>query len=152
MRSAADDIREFHERFDLAYAGPPRPLPGNLPRFADTGLALHAERLRDLTRREPENLLAFRLGFLFEELREYEIAVRQGNLENQLDALVDLVYVALGTAYLQGFDLAEAWRRVQAANLQKVRGDAAASKRGSAHDVVKPEGWVPPDLSDLVGR
>ncbi len=73
------------------------------------------------------------------------------DLEKQLDALVDLMYVLLGTSYLQGFDLKEAWNRVHAANMTKIRTERADdSKRGSVYDVVKPEGFRPPDLSDLV--
>jgi len=36
--------------------------------------------------------------------------------------------------------------------MKKVRAatDGSDSKRGSSLDVVKPEGWIAPDLSDLV--
>jgi len=85
-----------------------------------------------------------------EELDEYRESVFVGDLEGQLDALVDLVYVALGTAYLQGFDFNEAFRRVHEANMKKVRArQKSDSKRASSYDVVKPVGWTPPDLSDL---
>jgi predicted HAD superfamily Cof-like phosphohydrolase len=80
---------------------------------------------------------------LSEELDEY---ARAANLADRLDALVDLVYVALGTALLHGFNFEEAWRRVHAANMRKERSAGA----GAEHDVVKPPGWVAPDLSDLV--
>jgi len=120
-----NDIKAFHTKFKLEYEGKPRTLP------------------RDLRN--------FRLDFLEEELSEYAIASSHGNLEDQLDALVDLVYVALGTAYMQGFDFEEAWRRVHEANMKKVRAvDVKDSKRKSVYDVIKPEGWTPPDLSDLV--
>ena len=119
------DIKDFHTKFELTYDGPPRPLP--------------------------YELVSFRAIFMHEELQEYGLAVDNVDLEKQLDALVDLVYVALGTAYLHGFDFNEAWRRVHAANLKKVRAETPDdSKRGSVFDVVKPEGWEPPDLSDLV--
>lgn len=141
--SLFDDIKAFHEKFELAYDGPPRDLD--------------------------EELETFRVGFMAEELLEYvtehpatkrvvdyikngvAIRAKKPSREKQLDALVDLVYVALGTAYMQGFDFEEAWRRVHEANMKKVRAlSAVDSARGSTYDVVKPEGWVPPDLSDLV--
>lgn len=119
------DIKEFHLKFGLTYAGPPKALD--------------------------KQAATFRMDFMDEELCEYVKATSEGDLEGQLDALVDLVYVALGTAYMQGFDFEEAWRRVHAANMQKVRANKLSdSKRGSLYDVVKPEGWTPPDLSDLV--
>lgn len=118
-------IQEFHEKFELPAAESPKPL--------------NAE------------LFEFRKGFMHEELEEYCIAFLDEDLEGQLDALVDLVYVALGTAYMQGFDFNEAFRRVHEANMAKVRAKTAdESKRGTAYDVVKPEGWTPPNLSDLV--
>lgn len=50
-----------------------------------------------------------------------------------------------------GFNFREAWRRVHEANMGKVRARRAQdSTRGSVFDVVKPPGWVAPDLSDLV--
>jgi predicted HAD superfamily Cof-like phosphohydrolase len=136
-----DDIKAFHEKFELQYNGPPRTLP--------------------------EELAKFRIGFLAEELGEYcmddedrellvdhakhSSAIQNVPLDKQLDALVDLVYVALGNAYLQGFDFDEAWRRVHEANMKKVRAMRMIdSKRGSTYDVIKPQGWSPPDLSDLV--
>ena len=92
----------------------------------------------------------FRVDFMLEELHEYRLAHGQGNVVDQLDALVDLAYVVLGTAFMHGFDFNEAWRRVHAANMQKVRATSPdVSKRNSSLDVVKPEGWTPPDLSDL---
>jgi predicted HAD superfamily Cof-like phosphohydrolase len=119
-----NDIKEFHEKFGLDYQGPPRQL--------------------DL------ELRVFRKDFMKEELTEY---CQSDDLHGQLDALVDLVYVALGTAYMQGFDFNEAWRRVHEANMKKVRADRAdQSKRGSTFDVVKPPGWTAPDLRDLVGE
>lgn len=135
------DIEEFHTRFGLTYHGRPRLLK--------------------------LELAAFREKFMEEELNEYLDAVsmadlelgREGglkslvdeNLAKALDALVDLTYVVLGTAYLHGFDFREAWRRVHEANMKKVRAQSATdSARGSKFDVVKPQGWAAPNLMDLV--
>lgn len=115
------DIREFHARFDIAYDGPPRHLP--------------------------LDLYEFREDFLTEEAHEYATAP---DLAHRFDALVDSVYVALGSSHLHGFDFYEGWRRVHRANMLKVRAlEASQSLRNSTHDVVKPPGWSPPDLTDL---
>jgi predicted HAD superfamily Cof-like phosphohydrolase len=137
------DIEEFHKKFGHTYEGKPRALTGEL---AD-----------------------FRTKFMYEELDEYNVAMaslrglladpREAKdeaaitelLEHMLDALCDLVYVAIGTSYLHGFNFREAWRRVQHANMQKVRAERAEdSKRGTAFDVVKPPGWTAPSHTDLV--
>jgi len=64
--------------------------------------------------------------------------------QEQFDALIDLVYVALQTAHKQGFDFHAGWERVHAANMAK---EAHPEGKGG---IRKPPGWVAPDLSDLV--
>lgn len=140
------DIAAFHEKFGLGYSGPPRVLPEELAQFR---VGFIGEELGEY---------AFGPGSRGEELTQLMVSYLQRNttpqnvpLEKQLDALVDMVYVILGNAYLQGFDFGEAWRRVHNANMQKVRAERAIdSARGSTYDVVKPAGWQAPDLSDLV--
>jgi predicted HAD superfamily Cof-like phosphohydrolase len=87
---------------------------------------------------------------LKEELDEYLEAVAAGNDVATLDALVDLVYIALGTAYRRGWDFGEAWTRVHEANMEKERGEEHNSKYGSSFDIIKPEDWQAPVLDDLV--
>ena len=115
------DIRDFHQRFAIEYSGPPRHLPADL--------------------------YEFREKFLKEEAAEYADAP---DLAHRFDALIDSVYVAIGSSHLHGFDFYEGWRRVHHANMLKVRAQRAEdSLRNSTHDVVKPPGWRPPDLEDL---
>lgn len=101
--------------------------------------------------RPNQAFMAFRLKFLAEELHETAMAHRKDDLENILDGLVDLVYVAIGTAWLLNLDFEEAWKRVHAANMQKVRAVTAGdSKRGTTSDVVKPKGWEKPNIAELI--
>jgi Phosphoribosyl-ATP pyrophosphohydrolase len=102
---------------------------------------------------EDEDHVGFRFIAMREELVELRAAIDQRNHAEILDALVDLTYFVLGTARTFGFlhVFGLAWERVHNANMRKVRAASAEqSKRGSGFDVVKPEGWVAPDLSDLV--
>jgi len=87
-----------------------------------------------------------RIGHMQEELDEYKKAVHQKDLEGQLDALVDLVYVVLGTAYYEDFDFDGAFEEVHSANMKKIQ---RATER-SEWDVVKPEGWTAPDLKKYI--
>lgn len=92
-------------------------------------------------------LLEFRQKFLAEELEEFNDACTNGDLVKAFDALIDLVYVALGTAYLMNLPFDEGWKAVHQANMRKVRVERASeSKRGSAFDVVKPDGWIAPEM------
>lgn len=92
---------------------------------------------------------------LDEELREVLRAHRNGDLVGFADGLVDLVYVAVGTAHFAGIPFDAVWDEVQAANMRKVRASGAddpRGKRGHGADVVKPEGWEPPDVADAIRR
>jgi len=119
------DVQKFSKKFGFLYEGKPRIIPADIYRY--------------------------RLQFMREEVEEYMEAWRRQDNEAMLDALVDLVYVTLGTAQFHGFDFDEAWKRVHAANMKKRRAtDASESKRGTGLDVVKPKGWKTPDLKDLL--
>jgi predicted HAD superfamily Cof-like phosphohydrolase len=113
------DVEDFHLKYKLGYAGPPRML-------------------------EDEVMLA-RCSHQQEELAELLKGTYEKDKEQVLDALVDTVYVALGTAYLMGFNFCEAWDRVHEANMKKIR---MKTKR-SPIDIVKPVGWKSPKLKDL---
>ena len=103
------------------------------------------------------DLFEFRAKFLLEELHEFLDAHRERDLVKSFDALIDLVYVALGTADLMSLPWESGWDIVQRANLAKRRAASLDESlretgRGHAFDVVKPEGWVSPEgyLRDLI--
>jgi len=79
--SYSKDVRDFHDKFGLVT--PP----------AFTFLA--------------PDLLKFRVGFFYEELKEYEDSFDQGDLGTAIDSLIDLVYITCGAALLHGIQPAE---------------------------------------------
>lgn len=128
-----ENVADFHRRF---------------------GVPIH-DRPREL---EPADLL-FRVAFMHEELNEFMLAYLQGDLVKQADALLDLEYVLHGTALWMG--LGRLWDElhdeVHAANMRKapaVTAAASAKNRGRGHrfDVIKPTGWVGPDLAVILRR
>lgn len=138
-------VCEFHEKMGVRRDGDPGALPGEIDPSALELLKAARDQIR---RTSNGDWLPFRLEFMLEELIEYADAARAGDLEGQLDALVDLAYVVYGTADQHGFDEFDAaFETVHRANLEKERGTAGTSKRRSPFDVVKPPGWEPPDLS-----
>lgn len=94
-----------------------------------------------------ETALAQRIQLMQEELNEFKLASLQHDLAGQADALVDLVYVTLGTVAIMGLPWAELWDDVQRANMTKVRG---VTHRGHGNDVTKPEGWVGPQTTQIL--
>lgn len=124
-RGLVADIHDFHERFGLQ----------------------PAEKSGDVS----DELLNFRYAFMKEELDEFSEAMKTRDNEAMFDALIDLVYVAIGTAYLCNWPFNTGWSRVHTANMKKQRAESKEqSKRDTAFDVVKPFDWTPPVLSDLV--
>lgn len=120
-----DDISEFHTKFSVPVS--------NKPELMNT------------------EMLNFRLKFLGEELDEFEEAHDEGDLAKCLDALVDLVYVAIGTADIMGLPFNQAWHEVHKANMAKQRAEHPnQSKRGTQYDVIKPPGWTPPDIEKVI--
>lgn len=101
--------------------------------------------------RLPYDLQTLKIVHMKEELSEYCEAVTSGNMEQAFDALIDLIYVALGAAHAHRFKFNAGFKRVHDANMQKQRAEKASdSKRGSKYDVVKPPGWKPASLADLL--
>lgn len=123
------DVVDFHTKFGIQYDGPPRELP------PDIG--------------------PFREARFFEELSEIRDAVTNRQFAEVLDGYVDLIYIILGTCHLHGWDFNEAWRRVHEANMKKELASEQNPGKyvgtpGHKTDIVKPPGWTPPSMQDLV--
>lgn len=148
-----EDIISFHTKYQLDVEMKPRELPKDLSLFR---IGFMIEELAEYAQSSGYTNLSRQLNELHESIKDENSWLTRRNeggrcLETQFDSLIDLVYVAIGTSYLHGVDFDEGWRRVHEANMKKVRVENASdSKRGSTYDVVKPRGWKPPDLSDLV--
>jgi predicted HAD superfamily Cof-like phosphohydrolase len=110
-----------------------------------------AQKFGMLVGQKPGHLTPAKMGerikFLQEELDELMKSAKDHDLAEMADALVDLVYVAKGTALMLGIAWEDHWNTVQAANMLKVRG---MTKRGNKVDVTKPEGWRPPCHDDVL--
>lgn len=120
-----DDVCRFHSKFSLPIS--------DVPQFAN-----HQDMM-------------YRLCFLSEELNETMRAYANDDLEEFFDGLIDLVYVALGTAVWCGLPWKEGWDAVHAANMTKVRvANPEDSKRKHVCDVVKPEGWQKANLKQIL--
>ena len=103
--------------------------------------------VNDTPGRLTKGLMRERVDFLKEELDELKEAMDAEDLDKMADALIDLVYVAKGTAVMMGLPWAALWDDVQRANLAKEPGVTA---RGYLFDAKKPEGWVPPNTAAIL--
>lgn len=121
MKSLLDDVRAFHVATDTPVLGAPCCPP-------------------------PERA-ALRIDLLHEEFREVVQAIGAEDIEEIADGLADLIYVCVGTALEFGIPLDRVWAEVQRANMAKA--DPATGKVRKREDgkVLKPEGWIPPDIA-----
>ena len=89
--------------------------------------------------------LNFRIKFLNEELDETTLAFMDGDAEEVVDGLIDLIVVAAGTLDALGVDGQLAWDQVQKANMSKEVGVKPSRPNPlGLPDLIKPEGWQAP--------
>lgn len=94
-----------------------------------------------------DELVKWAKSHIKEESEEFDRAITEKDLVEVFDALIDLIYVALGIAYSMGLPFEKGWNRVHEANMKKVRG---IGKRNSTIDVIKPGNWEAPNLKELL--
>lgn len=101
--------------------------------------------LPDKPTRLSDDRFNYALTHLYEEYSEFGDAHEKGDLDGAADALLDLIYVAIGRLLEMGYSTSNAlFENVHEKNMQKVPGKVA-KRDNAAFDTVKPEGWTPPD-------
>jgi predicted HAD superfamily Cof-like phosphohydrolase len=107
-------VKEFHKKFEHPVSEKPRAL------------------LQD--RKEA------RAEWMREEINEF---LEAGHIVDQADAMIDLIYFALGTMVEMGVKPAALLDIVQQANMSKLHNGKPVFREDGK--VVKPEGWQPPE-------
>lgn len=133
-----DDVAEFHDRFQLPISAESAPITHPLVRSPQV---------------LSESEFNYRDSFLHEEHREFIEGYAEEDLGKMADALVDLVWVALGTAHYLGIPFDALWREVKLANMEKrpwQDGDPIKPRNALGLEVVKPEGWTPPRIHRII--
>ena len=93
-----------------------------------------------------KEFLQFRMDFIQEEFIETVKAVAEGDSEEVVDGLIDIIVVALGTLDAFGVDSQKAWDEVLKANLAKEVGVKPERPNPlGLPDLIKPEGWTAPN-------
>ena len=91
-----------------------------------------------------------RYNHMIEEINEFAHSNAMSDLDQCVDALVDVVYVALGTAAMMGLNedhFEDCFERVHLANMEK---KAVKEEGGHKFGVVKPEGWEAPNFKGIL--
>lgn len=89
-----------------------------------------------------------RMDLIKEEYHELVTAVREGNFNETIDALGDLVYVIYGMAIEMGVNLDLVMEEIQRSNLSKLGEDGKPIYRADGK-VLKGPNYSPPDLDRI---
>ncbi len=115
MKKEWNGVREFHDKF-----GHPCP---EQPGMIETKRALSRGK------------------WMNEEVAEFLVAK---DIYEQADAMIDLMYFALGTMVEMGLEADELFDIVQSANMAKLFPDGKPHYNPKDGKVIKPEGWEDP--------
>jgi len=89
------------------------------------------------------------VSLIEEEAGELAEAIKAHDQVETLDALIDILVVTIGAIHSMGSDAEGAWKEVMSTNFAKIGEDGKVRKREDGK-VLKPGGWVPPDLKPFV--
>lgn len=181
MRKVVEDVKLFHEVAGQQIGDPRDPqVPqiespriGRILRDAERHLGYAVVDLKSLPEvSSSDQLLALRARLVLEETKEFVDALERGDTVQVADAIVDLIYVLTGTSIAFGIDQAMVWDAVAQANAEKFppcescdatgtvsgstcetcRGHGQVALRDAGGKVIKPPGWTPPDVGEVLDR
>ena len=87
-----------------------------------------------------------------EEFQELTHALMDSDPVEQLDALIDILVVTIGAIHSAGYDAEGAWKEVMQTNFAKIDKDTGKVRKREDGKVLKPVGWVPPDLKPFLKK
>jgi predicted HAD superfamily Cof-like phosphohydrolase len=93
-----------------------------------------------------EGQFALYTNLITEEHQELLEATLAEDRIEQLDALIDILVVTIGAIHSMGADAEGAWKEVMNTNFAKVDKETGKVRKREDGKVLKPIGWVPPDL------
>ena len=86
------------------------------------------------------------LTLIEEEADELGEAIKNHDQVETLDALIDILVVTIGAIHSAGFDAEGAWKEVMATNFAKIDRDTSKVRKREDGKVLKPVGWIAPNL------
>lgn len=93
---------------------------------------------------------AMYLNLIAEETQELSVAVDSNDTVEQLDALIDILVVTIGAIHSMGADAEGAWKEVMKTNFAKIDNETGKVRKREDGKVLKPQGWLPPNLKPFI--
>lgn len=100
------------------------------------------------------NMAQFMLyrNLIDEECKELAQACDTDDAVETLDALIDILVVTIGAIHSMGADGEGAWKEVMATNFAKIDHETGLVRKREDGKVLKPQGWVAPNLKPFLQR
>jgi predicted HAD superfamily Cof-like phosphohydrolase len=92
------------------------------------------------------------LKLIEEEADELGEAIKNHDQIETLDALIDILVVTIGAIHSAGFDAEGAWKEVMATNFNKIDRETGKVRKREDGKVLKPVGWVAPNMVPFLRR
>ena len=99
-----------------------------------------------------ESQYAMYVKLIDEEHQELLEATLTEDRVEQLDALIDILVVTIGAIHSMGADAEGAWKEVMMTNFAKIDRDTGKVRKREDGKVLKPVGWVAPNLKSFLER
>jgi predicted HAD superfamily Cof-like phosphohydrolase len=87
-----------------------------------------------------------------EEANELADAITAHDEVETVDALIDILVVAIGALHSMGADAEGAWKEVMKTNFAKIDRETGKVRKREDGKVLKPVGWTPPDLKPFLTK
>jgi predicted HAD superfamily Cof-like phosphohydrolase len=99
-----------------------------------------------------ESQYAMYVKLIDEEHQELLEATLTEDRVEQLDALIDILVVTIGAIHSMGADAEGAWKEVMMTNFAKIDRDTGKVRKREDGKVLKPVGWMAPNLVPFLKR
>jgi predicted HAD superfamily Cof-like phosphohydrolase len=99
-----------------------------------------------------ERQFALYTSLIVEEHQELLEATLSDDRVEQLDALIDILVVTIGAIHSMGADAEGAWKEVMQTNFAKIDHETGKVRKREDGKVLKPLGWIPPNLKEFVEK
>ena len=90
------------------------------------------------------------LNLIKEEYKELNEAINNNDQVETLDALIDILVVTIGAIHSAGYNAEGAWKEVMQTNFAKIDHETGKVRKREDGKVLKPVGWVPPNLKSFI--
>jgi predicted HAD superfamily Cof-like phosphohydrolase len=92
------------------------------------------------------------VDLIAEETEELSEAIDAHDKVETLDALIDILVVTIGAIHSMGADAEGAWKEVMMTNFAKVEHETGKVRKREDGKVLKPVGWVAPQLEQFLKK